>query len=247
MKIPVQIHQPFGPFILESYLPDEIVDELNRKTEEICNDPEEMDRYCSSAGNIPNLLLRDFEVVYFTEKYLEDIGFRSFAEKLGNYYVERAMTNNVGYDTVKLSIIDGGKDRDPSFTHSEDIRYSDAWVNRYYSGDFTPLHDHGSDLAGVVILKIPDGLIEEQIKNRESDGESYKSGSRSNGRIQFLYGGGNLFSHDEYTPSQEVGKVLLFPAWLGHLVYPMRGDYERRTMSFNLISEKEYFEREALG
>ena len=246
MKIPVLLHQPFGPFVLESELPKSMLDAINKKTEEICSDPEKMDEYCSSTGSIPNLLLRDFEVVYFTEKFLEEIGFKELVEDLGNYYLERATTNSVNYDEVKLSIIDGGKDRDPSFKHSDKIRYADAWVNRYYAGDFTPLHDHGSDIAGVVFLKLPEGLQEEQEKNRESDGESYKSGGRNNGRLQFIFGCNNSFAHDEYAPSQHEGTLVLFPAWLSHLVYPMRCKGERRTMSFNLVSDKEYYEREAM-
>ncbi len=246
MKLSVKIHQPFGPFIMETDLPKSMVDAINQKTEEVCSNPKEMEKYCSSTGNIPNLLLRDFEVVYFTEEFLEEIGFRKFVEELGDYYVEHSVTNNINYDRVKLSIIDGGKDRDPSFKHSDELRYSDAWVNRYYAGDFTPLHDHGSDLAGIVFLKIPRNLETEQLRSRDSDGESYKSGGRNNGRVQFIYGCNAPFSHDEYAPSQEVGKLMLFPSWLGHLVYPMKTTEERRTMSFNLISDREYYQREDL-
>ena len=245
MKLPVKLHQPFGPFVLETELPEHMIDAINQKTEEICSDPVEMEKFCSSTGSIPNLLLRDFEVVYFTEKFLTDIGFTNFVENLGNYYVDQAMTNNVSYDKVKLSIIAGeGLEGDSSFKHANKIRYADAWVNRYYAGDYTPLHDHGSDLAGVIFLKIPKDLKSEQLKNRESDGESYKSGGRSNGKIQFLFGCNNTFCHDEYSPSQHEGTLLLFPSWLGHLVYPMKCKGERRTLSFNLISDKEYYERQ---
>jgi len=247
MKLSVKLHQPFGPYILETMLPKNMLDAINKKTEDICSDPKEMEKFCSSTGNIPNLLLRDFEVVYFTEEFLEQIGFRDFVEKLGNYFLENTDDNNLRYDDVKLSIIDGGKDRDPSFKHSDKLRYSDAWVNRYYAGDFTPIHDHGSDLAGLVFLEIPRSLEQEQYKNNDSAGDPYGEVSRNNGRVQFVYGGNNTFCSDNYTPEQEVGRLLLFPSWLGHLVYPMRTTEERRTLSFNLISSKEYYEREEMN
>jgi hypothetical protein len=31
------------------------------------------------------------------------------------------------------------------------------------------------------------------------------------------------------------GDLYLFPSWLRHLVYPFRGDGERRSMSFNAM------------
>jgi len=32
----------------------------------------------------------------------------------------------------------------------------------------------------------------------------------------------------------EVGKLLLFPSWLQHMVYPFKGEGERRTIASNL-------------
>jgi hypothetical protein len=32
----------------------------------------------------------------------------------------------------------------------------------------------------------------------------------------------------------EVGKLLVFPSWLQHMVYPFKGEGERRTVASNL-------------
>jgi hypothetical protein len=32
----------------------------------------------------------------------------------------------------------------------------------------------------------------------------------------------------------EIGKVLVFPSWLQHMVYPFKGEGERRTVASNL-------------
>ena len=73
MRLPVKIHQPFGPYILETTCPKELIDALNKKIEDVCSDPEEMEKYCSSKKNVPNLLLRDIEVIYFAENFLKEI------------------------------------------------------------------------------------------------------------------------------------------------------------------------------
>ena len=140
------------------------MDALNKKVDEICSDPEEMIKYCSSKGNVPNLLLRDLEVVYFSQDFLEEIGFIDFVETLGNYYLE-SVDNKVGYQSVKLSVIT--PDNEDAFKLSEDVLYSDAWVNRYYKGDYTPYHDHGSELAGIIVLKVPEELYEVNMKNKD--------------------------------------------------------------------------------
>ena len=115
-----------------------------------------MIKYCSSKGNVPNLLLRDLEVVYFSQDFLEEIGFIDFVETLGNYYLGKYRVIKFGYDSVKLSVIT--PDGQAGFKLSEDVLYSDAWVNRYYKGDYTPYHDHGSELAGIIVLKVPKEL-----------------------------------------------------------------------------------------
>ena len=244
MKIPVKMHRPFGPVILESKCPQSIIDALNNFTEESCTDPDMKDKYCYSSGNIPNLLLRDFEVVYLEENFCDDIGLKDYVETLGNYYIKNIDTQNYPYDEVKLSIINEFGDSQKDFEYSNKILYVDAWVNRYYSGDYTPLHDHGSDLAGIIVLKYPEiELNEENIKNSSSEGKSYRGAGRNGGKVQFIHGMNNTFMSDEYTPEQYECQTLLFPNWLSHLVYPMKTNSERRTLSFNLISDKAYYER----
>ena len=238
MKLPVRLHQPFGPYILETTCPKNIMDALNKKVEEICSDPEEMRKYCSSKGNVPNLLLRDLEVVYFSQDFLKEIGFIDFVETLGNYYLDNT-SNKVPYQSVKLSVIT--PDNEDAFKLSEDVLYCDAWVNRYYKADYTPYHDHGSDLEGIVVLKVPKELYEVNMKNKDSEGE--QNHGRLGGSVQFIHGGNFHFSYDEYIPDQDEGTVLLFPSWLSHMTYPLPVNTERRSLSFNLVSESGYYDR----
>lgn len=240
MKLPVKIHQPFGPYLLETTCPKNILDALNEKVEQVCSDPEEMKKYCSSKGNVPNLLLRDIEVVNFTYDFLEEIGFNDFVETLGDYYIENAHgSHQIGDSFVKLAVIDPA-DNDPGFKFSKDILYADVWVNRYYKGDYTPLHEHGASLAGIIILKLPEeDMYEVNLKNTESEGSNGDGNGRMGGHVQFVNGGNYTFSNGEYAPPQKEGTVLIFPNWLPHLTYPLPVNSERRSLSFNLVMGSE--------
>ena len=58
--------------------------------------------------------------------------------------------------------------------------------------------------------------------------------------IIYQYGRVSVIDSDRLTPAQsfvmtpEVGKLLLFPSWLQHMVYPFKGEGERRTIASNL-------------
>ena len=53
------------------------------------------------------------------------------------------------------------------------------------------------------------------------------------GMIQFMQGDKQNLRSDTLTFKPEVGKMLLFPSWLKHSVFPFYVDGERRSMSFN--------------
>ena len=53
------------------------------------------------------------------------------------------------------------------------------------------------------------------------------------GSIQFMLGEKQTLRSDTLTFRPEVGKMIIFPSWLKHSVYPFDADGERRSMSFN--------------
>ena len=53
------------------------------------------------------------------------------------------------------------------------------------------------------------------------------------GSIQFMQGDKQSLRSDTLTFRPEVGKMLIFPSWLKHSVYPFDANGERRSMSFN--------------
>lgn len=235
--------KPFGPILLQAKCPDVLLNTINQYVDSVFDDQEKIKNLTTREKNIPNLLLRDIENIYFTKEYCDSIGLTEFVETLGDLYMDYSG------ETGKTSLACITNKTDAAFKNP-DIVYADLWVNSYYSGDFTPYHIHGSDISGVIFLKLSDALFKEQRKDRFSsegfwDGDyteddeellkrEFNDAGRLNGNLQFVYGPGYKFAENHYEPDQEVGKILLFPSWLTHLVYPQRNNQERRTLSFNL-------------
>lgn len=238
MKIQVEKINPFGPEILRAKCPQNILDEINSFVDRIEKSEEDKKLYSSLSGNIPNLLLRDIENIFLPYDFCIQIGLKSLLEKLAENYSK-------DHGNYKLASM-GNSSNDKAFKTNRDILYSDSWVNRYYSGDYTPIHTHGADISGIIFLKIPEKeLYEESMKNIESQGkhgdEEYEP--RDSGRLFFIYGSPQTFCENLWKPDQTVGDILIFPSWLNHLVYPQKTNKERRTYSFNMIDENEYYDR----
>ena len=78
----------------------------------------------------------------------------------------------------------------------------------------------------VIYLKLPPKMHEE-IE------EDFKDHYPANGLIEFMFGENQEFRSDNLKFKPEVGKMLIFPSWLKHFVYPFKSEGERRSMSFN--------------
>jgi hypothetical protein len=63
--------------------------------------------------------------------------------------------------------------------------------------------------------------------------EDNKDHYPASGLIEFMFGENQEFRSDNLKFKPEVGKLLVFPSWLKHFVYPFQSKGERRSMSFN--------------
>ena len=106
------------------------------------------------------------------------------------------------------------------------INISQSWIVSQYKGEYNPWHQHSGHLSAVIYLKVPKGMDEFFEKEGE---DHYPVG----GAIQFMQGDKQNFRNDTLTFRPEVGKMLIFPSWLKHSVYPFDVNGERRSMSFN--------------
>ena len=106
------------------------------------------------------------------------------------------------------------------------INISQSWIVSQYKGEYNPWHQHSGHLSSVIYLKVPKGMDDFFEKEGE---DHYPVG----GAIQFMQGDKQNFRNDTLTFRPEVGKMLIFPSWLKHSVYPFDVNGERRSMSFN--------------
>ena len=113
------------------------------------------------------------------------------------------------------------------------------WSVHSYAGDYNPIHAHGGPtirmLSLVVWTKVP-GCI----RKIPFDGPLMGATGNSDGFIDFMPepAGVNDEAMFKFTGGlrlkPEVGKVWVFPSWLNHMVYPFKGEGERRTISMNV-------------
>lgn len=200
------LHSPFSPKILELDCPKEIVNAINSYIDDEDYDP----------SIFPNLLTRDVDNIFLPKEFSDEIGLTVFIEMCGAEYLRRL--KEITWDQKDSKLPDSSKDN-PVFPDDEfnGRLYKSCWVNRCYANDFTPIHTHGGTLSGILFLK-----------TLPTDITMY-------GVLEFMFGESNDFYFDRWRPEQIEGKVLVFPSWLRHCVYPTQSSNERRTMSFNLI------------
>ena len=110
----------------------------------------------------------------------------------------------------------------------------DLWVNRYKQHEFSPPHTHmdGIGFSFVVFMKIPTHWKEQRALPWLKDvKESHASD------FQFILGKGQRVQDISISLSpEEEGRMLFFPAWLAHQVFPFYGTEEERiTVAGNIV------------
>tara|TARA_R110001583_G_C5555141_1_gene400699 strand:- start:169 stop:909 length:741 start_codon:yes stop_codon:yes gene_type:complete len=123
------------------------------------------------------------------------------------------------------------------------ISIDKLWSVHSYEGDYNPIHDHlttsNMGISFTTWTKVPDQIV----KPNEEDSlryELYENSGAIDGFINFTYGLNQTGDPEKLRPSQsryvkpEPGKLLMFPSWMQHCVYPFFGEGERRTVAGNL-------------
>ena len=131
----------------------------------------------------------------------------------------------------------------------------EAWTVHSYAGDYNPRHSHGvttpAGLSSLMWLKVPDCIKKSEFSVDANTGLHRASGI-IDGWTQFTWGlnsAQDLFrlkcqSQEAIQPVE--GRLLIWPNWLDHEVFPFFCEGERRTFvaNFNIfdsIQEKEKY------
>ena len=210
-----KFHKPFSPMIMESTVPDKFVEIVNDTADKVLGSETasvEWDWSHKLVGKVH----KEVQIPVRNKEHRELL----FTTMRGACvdYLKESIKNNTAYGWKKIA-----GDAVPTM---DNIHMAHSWVVSQYAGEYNPWHHHSGDFSSVIYLKLPPKMNEE-IK------EDWKDHYPANGLIEFMFGENQGFRSDNLKFKPEVGKLLMFPSWLKHFVYPFKSKGERRSMSFN--------------
>ncbi len=208
-------------FMMEADFPMEHVDTLNTFLDDLLL---QEDRVTAADTLVGQIQAGEQLRMDHTHEDLQDV--RACLQNLAVHYVGQFFENTG-------QVLDGDRQ----------IDIDELWSVHSYEGDYNPIHDHGTKtimgISCTTWTKIP-----EQIRKLEAPHEGkfsyYNASGCSDGFIEFVYGQSAVNDKERLKPTQavvfkpQVGKIYFFPSWLQHMVYPFKGEGERRTVAANL-------------
>lgn len=209
------IVKPFGPTLLETVLPDDVLAALRALTDALLDDGARTSWGAHLVGQIaeepqiPEPLLREAGVY----DYLVSV-FREYV--MGCMYADSPPDYKAGVDDLRRR----GQMRNPI-----DITLESAWVVSQQAGEYNPIHQHsGATLSSVLYLNVPETLQTDVLPNKPA----------VDGFIEFVDGAhADPLRTSTTRVRPRAGLFYVFPASLLHLVYPFSVSGERRSVSIN--------------
>lgn len=211
----VDILKPFGPWILQTKVSNEVVRMLNKECDNIIKDKEKR-KSADASKNLVGHVTEELGIDLQSKPKLKDFGML-----LGE------LTKCLQDEHTKIKYPDFVDTKPPKFY------IHNTWFIRSFEADYNPVHIHTSgQFTCVLYLKVPKGIGVKNTRNK-------KEGYTTEGYIDFLYGATNLVNAGSYNVMPVVGNLYIFPAHLFHTVYPFFGKGERRSLSANFTIEVE--------
>ena len=219
-----EFFMPFSPIIMQSTVPKKFIDIINRVGDDVLNDDKKSVQW-DWSHNLVGKVHKEIQIPISDKK--EKIYLTNIMKQACLDFLNYSIKNNRAYAWNKLvagqEMVAGNKIQKPTL---KNIHLTQSWMISQYAGDYNPWHKHSGNFSGVVYLKLPKDMDKEIM-------EDYQDHYPSNGLIEFSYGESCDFRSDSLKFNPEVGKLLLFPSYLKHFVYPFYSKGERRSMSFN--------------
>ena len=222
-EVNLQIHNLPAVLMMECQLPEKIIKDLNTYLDIYKKDKDRKSLSHTLVGQIHQgeQLLMDH-----ADEKLED--YYKFITAMGVTYLQ-AFGNTTGHH-FNNKIVD----------------IDELWSVHSYEGDYNPIHDHGTKtLTGISTTtwtKVPKqiGKMGEHQQSNEGLYSLYGASGACDGFLAFTYGRNEIMNSQRLRPPQSasiqpiVGRQLMFPSWMQHMVYPFFGKGERRTVAANL-------------
>ena len=222
-ELNLQIHNLPAAVMMECQLPEKLIKDLNTYLDVYKKDKDRKSLSHTLVGQIHQgeQLLMDHNNEQLKDYY-------EFITAMGVVYLD-AFGNVTGHHiTNKLIDID------------------ELWSVHSYEGDYNPIHDHGTKtitgISTTTWTKVPKqiGEMGEASLDNNQDFSLYNSSGACDGFLAFTYGRNEIMNTQKLRPPQsitlqpKVGRQLIFPSWMQHMVYPFFGKGERRTVAANL-------------
>jgi len=120
------------------------------------------------------------------------------------------------------------------------FKLEELWVNYQKQHEFNPPHNHTGFFSFVVFMKIPT-----HWKEQHALPISANSNTPQASNFQFLLGhptgSGYVYPQNFWLSPEDEGRMLFFPAFMMHQVFPFYGtEKERITVSGNIYFPKNY-------
>ena len=216
-QIEYELYTLPAALMLQHRLPDQVVTTLNDYLDKLRQNKQRESAGSSLVGQIHQgeQLVMDYED-------LKLIPFTRIVESLAAAYLRHFV------------------EQTKSPLRAKKISMDKLWSVHSFEGDYNPIHDHTTaEPMGISFTTWT--MVPEQIMQSSDERVNlYDSSGAIDGYINFIYGLNQVSDPERLRPSQsryimpEPGKLLLFPSWMQHTVYPFFGQGERRTVAGNL-------------
>ena len=207
------ILKPFGPSILKTSIPQNIIEALNLHIDNIVNSTKkskELDFGQSLAGNVQ----QEFKL---EPEFIKKSGWGKHLMEETKIWIEQLNKNPI--NNMSMCLVDN-------------FKILETWIVRQFENEYNPAHYHLGHISGVGYLKIPDDLGPTVQQNKVNQ----------NGHLHLMHGSKQFLSNVVLDVKPKVGDLYLFPAYLVHTVYPFKNKkLERRSISFNALINEETF------
>ena len=217
----VTVHNMPSVFVMETLMPESMINDLNSYLDEYIEDNNKRSLADTLVGQISQG---------------EQLLLNSNDPRLKDY---NELICNIGADYINFFTQNTGL----QLARPKAVAIDETWSVHSYEGDYNHIHDHGTKtIMGISTTgwtKVPQQILDQPTAGT-LDYSLYNASGNCDGYIAFNYGLNNLMDSDRLRPPQsfvmqpEVGKLLVFPSWLQHMVYPFKGKGERRTVASNL-------------
>ena len=132
----LKLFKPFGPSVLKAKIPDEILNKLNKYTDEIIEDNKKKD-----SLNYGKELVGDVTQEFLLERdFSMKSGWVNFLADCVQQWIKMTMNKKI----EKFEIID-------------------SWVVRQFKNEYNPIHYHDGQISGVGYLQIPRNMNQNKL------------------------------------------------------------------------------------